>query len=66
MLDVICISVSYMDDHPIQTPYNDVVFKSISMPVSVRFEFYNLNVKYCPLAMVRISELEQKKYERSK
>jgi hypothetical protein len=55
-----------MDDHPIQTPYNDVVFKSISMPVSVRFEFYNLNVKYCPLAMVRISELEQKKYERSK
>ena len=49
-----------------QTTYNNVIFKSIAMPVSVRFEYYILNVEYCPWAAVRISELEQKRYERSK
>ena len=37
-----------MDDHLLQTPYNNVVFKSIAMPVSARFEFDSVNVKYCP------------------
>jgi hypothetical protein len=34
MLGVICISIGYTDDHLIQTPYNNVVFKTCTMTVN--------------------------------
>ncbi|CAM3575958.1 hypothetical protein PSGL111025_08765 [Psychrobacter glaciei] len=35
MLDIICTVGSYTNDHPIQTPYNNLIFKSIAANVAI-------------------------------
>ena len=74
MLDVICISIGYTDDHLNQTPYNNVVFKNcmaiFTIP-SLPFKCHDARVsfsmlKHWPSLAVRIRKLEQKEDERSK